>query len=153
MVNIKATCTLITPLPQAFFHNLPTRPITLISIPRNTDKSPSVPKRCQLLQRYWLQYGRSSFAHHIRLGGEFLCLQTLDGHPLDRQLSLPVILNTVILLIKNISGHAEVCHLDCIWLVQPKDTKRNIRNSMMWQPQPNVYHKCVPTLNQTEIQV
>ena len=58
-------------------------------------------------------------AHHVGFGGEFLGLQTLDGHPLDRQLGLPVVLNTVVLLVKHITRHAEVCHLHCVRLVQP----------------------------------
>lgn len=78
------------------------------------------------LHRPSLHYSRSSFAHHVRLGGEFLCLQTLDGHPLDGQLSLPVVLNTVILLIENISGHAKVCHLHCVRLIQPTDRKGKV---------------------------
>lgn len=78
------------------------------------------------LQQPSLHYSSSSFAHHVRLGGEFLCLQTLDCHPLDRQLSLPVVLNTVILLIENVSGHAKVCHLHCVRLIQPTDRKGKV---------------------------
>ena len=78
------------------------------------------------LQQPLLHYSSSSFAHHVRLRGEFLCLQTLDGHPLDRQLSLPVVLNTVILLIENVSGHAKVCHLNCVRLIQPRDRKGKV---------------------------
>lgn len=60
-----------------------------------------------------------SISHHIRFGSEFLRLQALDGHPLDRQLSFPVVLDAVVLLIKHISSHAEVCHLHSVRLVQP----------------------------------
>lgn len=62
--------------------------------------------------------------NHIWFGGELLCLQTLNSHPFDRQLGFPVVLNTVILLIKHISGHAKVGHLHCVGLIQPRDRQR-----------------------------
>lgn len=77
-----------------------------------------------------LYCSKSLCAYHVWLGGKFLCLQTLDGHPLDRQFSLPVVLNTVIFLIENISGHAKVRHLHRIRLIQPEERKSQLKDSL-----------------------
>ena len=50
--------------------------------------------------------------HHVRLGGESVGLQTLQRHPLDRQASVAVLLDTVVLLVQDITGQTKVSHLD-----------------------------------------
>lgn len=61
--------------------------------------------------------------HHVRLGGELLCLQAFDGHPLHRQLDPFVILNAVVLLVIDVPRHAEVGHLDCEGFIQPEERR------------------------------
>ena len=51
--------------------------------------------------------------HHIRLGGESVGLQALQCHPFDREASMAMLSNTVVLLVQDTTGQAKVSHLDC----------------------------------------
>lgn len=51
--------------------------------------------------------------YHIRLGGEPVGLEALQGHPLDRQASVALLPNTVVFLVQDVTCQAEVSHLDC----------------------------------------
>lgn len=62
------------------------------------------------------------WTHHIRLGGELLCLQAFDGHPLDGQLHLFVVLNAVVFFVVDVPRHAKICHLHCVRFIQPGKT-------------------------------
>ena len=50
--------------------------------------------------------------HHVGLGGESVGLQALQRHPLDRQASMAVLLDTVVLLVQDVTGQTKVSHLD-----------------------------------------
>lgn len=50
--------------------------------------------------------------HHVGLGGESVGLQALQCHPLDRQASVAVLLDTVVLLVQDVTGQTKVSHLD-----------------------------------------
>lgn len=58
-------------------------------------------------------------SHHVRLGGELVRLQTLQSHPLDRQLDSALVVDAVIFFVVNVSGQAEVGHFHGVALVQP----------------------------------
>lgn len=61
--------------------------------------------------------------YHVGLGGELVCLQTLQRHPLDGQLDSTLVVDAVVLLVVDVSGQAEVGHFDRVALVQPVGSK------------------------------
>lgn len=50
--------------------------------------------------------------HHVRLGGESVGLQALQRHPFDREASVAMLPNTVVLLVQHVAGQAKISHLD-----------------------------------------
>lgn len=62
--------------------------------------------------------------YHVRLGGELVCLEAFQSHPLDGQLDSTLVVDAVVFFIINVSGQTEVGHLHRVALIQPvKDTK------------------------------
>lgn len=62
-------------------------------------------------------------AHHVRLGGELVCLQTLQSHPFDGKLDSILVVDAVVLFVIDVSGQAKVGHFYCVVLIQPVRTQ------------------------------